>query len=58
MNIFFYGPLEFSDSSLPDLNVVAGKFTSVELLEINIESGYSLKELIVQPEFDVLSGDI
>ena len=58
MNIFFYESLEFSDSTLPDLNVVAGKFTSVELPEINIEDGYSLQELIVQPEFDVLSGDI
>ena len=58
MNIIFYESLEFSDSTLPDLNVVAGKFTSVELPEINMEDGFSLKELIVQPEVDVLSGDI
>ena len=58
INIFFYGSLEFSDSTLPDLNVVAGKFTSVELPEINKVDGFSLKELIVQPEVDVLRGDI
>ena len=48
----------FSDSTLPDLNVVAGKFTSVELPELIIEDGSSLQKLIVQPEVDILSGDI
>ena len=58
INIYFFVPLEFSDSALPDLNVVAGKFASIELPEIYTEPGYSLQELIIQPEVEVLSGDI
>ena len=58
MIINFFAPVLFSDATLPDLNVVAGKFASVELPEILKEDGFSLQELIVQPEVDILSGDI
>ena len=57
MTVEFMIPISFS-SDLPTFNLTAGKFASVELPEIIVEDGYSEKELIVQPEIDLLSRDL